>query len=84
MGKQLFDNFDYLRPLYSQADEILNFKLTKLIFEGPEELLNQTEYTQPAIFLTSYAIFSVFKNETNFKLDEAKFSLAILWANIQL
>lgn len=73
MGKQLFDNFDYLRPLYSQADEILNFKLTKLIFEGPEELLNQTEYTQPAIFLTSYAIFSVFKNETNFKLDEAKF-----------
>ena len=57
MGKQLFDNFDYLRPLYSQADEILNFKLTKLIFEGPEELLNQTEYTQPAVFLTSYAIF---------------------------
>ncbi len=73
MAKEFYDNFDYIKTIYSQADEILNFKLTKLIFEGPKDLLDQTEHTQPAIFLTSYAIFSAMKNEIDFNFDEAKF-----------
>ena len=74
MAKEFYDNFDYIKTIYSQADEILNFKLTKLIFEGPKDLLDQTEHTQPAIFLTSYAIFSAMRNEIDFNFDEAKFN----------
>ena len=44
----------------------LNLSISKLIFEGPKELLDQTENTQPAIFLVSYSIFNVIKKETNF------------------
>ena len=73
MAKELYDNFDYVKNLFNEADELLNLSLSKLIFEGPKELLNQTENTQPAIFLVSYSIFSVIKKETSFDISNAKF-----------
>ena len=45
--------------------------LTKIIFEGPKELLNETENTQPAIFLVSYAIYETIRRETSFDISKA-------------
>ncbi len=73
MGKDLYDNFDYVKLLFNQADEILNTPISKMMLQGPKELLDQTENTQPAIFLTSYAIFQVIKKETSFDAHKAKF-----------
>ena len=73
MGKNLYDNFDYVKSLFDQADDILKKKISKMILEGPKELLDQTENTQPAIFLISYSIYKFIKNESNFELNKAKF-----------
>ena len=73
MAKNLYDNFDYVKSLFHQADDILKNSLSKTILEGPKELLDQTENTQPAIFLVSYSIFKFIKNESNFDFDKAKF-----------
>ena len=73
MAKDFYENFKYVRDYFSIADEILKKKLTKVIFEGPKDTLDLTENTQPAIFLVSYSIFNVIKNETKFKINDAKF-----------
>ena len=57
MGKEFYDKFDLVKNLFKEADEILNFPLSKLILEGPKEELDLTANTQPAIFLISYSIF---------------------------
>ena len=73
MGKEFYDNFDIVKKLFNEADDTLNFPLTKLILEGPKEELDLTANTQPAIFLISYAIFSVVKKEFNIDLNKAKY-----------
>ena len=73
MAKELYDNFGYVKNLFDEADDVLNLSISKLIFEGPKELLDQTENTQPAIFLVSYSIFNVIKKETTFDIGNAKF-----------
>jgi len=73
MIKDLYDNFGYIKDLFVQADDVLNLSLSKIIFEGPIDLLNETENTQPAIFLVSYSIFKLIKNETSFEIDKANF-----------
>ena len=73
MARDLYDNFDYIKELFKEADEALNLPISKLIFEGPKELLNETENTQPAIFMVSYAIFHVIKKETSFDISKADF-----------
>ncbi len=59
MGKDLYDAFPSARELYDQADEILGFALSRVIFEGPEEELQQTRNQQPAIAVTSLALLRV-------------------------
>jgi len=73
MGKKLYEQFDYVKSLFEQADDILQKSISKIILEGPKELINQTENTQPAIFLVSYSIYEVIKNETSFNLNNATF-----------
>ena len=75
MAKELFDNFDYVKDYFLNADEILNKNLSKIIFYGPKEELDQTENTQPAIFLVSYSIFKVIEKETKFKINKANYPL---------
>jgi [acyl-carrier-protein] S-malonyltransferase len=58
MGKEHFDAGSQAREMMLQADEILGFSLTEIMFQGPEEKLKQTEFTQPAIFLHSLSVFS--------------------------
>ncbi len=59
MGKDLYEQFPAAREVYDRADEILGFGLSKLCFEGPEEELQQTRNTQPAIAVTSLALLRV-------------------------
>ena len=73
MAKELHNNFNYVKKLFDEAEDTLNVSIRKLIFEGPKELLDQTENTQPAIFLVSYSIFNVIKNETTFDVSKANF-----------
>lgn len=53
MGADLYQTFPFARDFYTRANEILGFNLTQISFEGPEEELKQTRYTQPAIFVLS-------------------------------
>ncbi len=73
MGKELYDKFDFVKSLFKQSDETLNFSISKLILEGPKEELDLTINTQPAIFLISYSIFSIVKKEFNLDLNKAKY-----------
>lgn len=58
MGKEHFDNNAEFAVAAKKANEILGIDLTSIMFDGPEEILKQTEYTQPAIFLHSVALFN--------------------------
>tara|TARA_S200000501_G_scaffold359727_1_gene386008 strand:+ start:525 stop:1451 length:927 start_codon:yes stop_codon:yes gene_type:complete len=73
MAKEFFDKFEIVKNIYKEADDLLDLPITKIIFEGPDNKLNLTENTQPAIFLTSYAIFTVAKKEFGFNFDKANF-----------
>ena len=73
MAKEFYQNFRYVRDYYSNADEILNKRLSNIILDGPQEELDLTENTQPAIFLVSYCIFHVLKRETSFDIDAANY-----------
>ena len=53
MGKDLYDNFPKAKELFNQANEILGFNITNIIFNGTDEDLKQTKVTQPAVFLHS-------------------------------
>jgi len=73
MGKEFYDKFDLVKNLFKEADNALDFSLSKIILEGPKEELNLTANTQPAIFLVSYSIFQVIKKEFKIDLFKAKF-----------
>ena len=63
MGKDLADNFAAARQVFEEADEALSFSISKLCFEGPEEELQLTENTQPAILSVSVAAHRVLRAE---------------------
>ena len=63
MGKEAYDNYEEARKIYDKAEEISEMPIKKICFEGPEELLNKTENTQMAIFVTSLAMLEVLKNK---------------------
>ena len=73
MGKEFYDKFEIVKNLFKEADEILGFSISQLIFEGPKEKLDLTSNTQPAIFLISYSIFKVIQNEFNIDLKKARY-----------
>ena len=73
MAKEFYDTFDYIKEIFNKADDILKIKISKIILEGPKEILDQTENTQPAIFLVSYSIFKVLEKETKFNINKAKY-----------
>ena len=73
MGKEFYDKFDLVKKLFKEADETLNFSLSKFILEGPKEKLDLTTNTQPAIFLISYSIYHVVQKEFNINLANAKY-----------
>ena len=73
MGKDLYNKYSLVQNLFKEADETLNFSLSQLILDGPKEELDLTENTQPSIFLLSYSIFKLVKEEFNIDLNKANF-----------
>ena len=65
MGKDLYDNLPIAKDLFEQANEILGFRITDLMFAGTEEDLRQTKVTQPAIFLHSVILAKALGNKFN-------------------
>lgn len=63
MGKEIYENYEEARKVYEEASKIANMDIAKLCFEGPEEVLNQTENTQIAILTTSLAILAVLEKK---------------------
>jgi [acyl-carrier-protein] S-malonyltransferase len=53
MGKDLYENSNLAQELFEQANEILGFRITDIMFEGTAEQLKETKVTQPAVFLHS-------------------------------
>ncbi|MFN4144522.1 MAG: ACP S-malonyltransferase [Runella sp.] len=66
MGKELYENNAQARTLFDQANEILGFEITKVMFEGSDEDLKQTNVTQPSVFLHSVVLASTI---SDFKPD---------------
>ena len=73
MGSEFYKNFEIVKKIFKQADEKLNFSLSKIILEGPENELQLTQNTQPSILTVSYSIFKVLINEFNFDLKSFKY-----------
>ena len=73
MANELFDKFEIVKKIFDDADNILELPISKIILEGPEDKLNLTENTQPAIFLTSYSIFNVATKEFGINFDNAQY-----------
>ena len=73
MGKDFFEKYDLVKNLFKEADDVLDFSLSKVILEGPKDKLDLTINTQPAIFLISYSIFQVVEKEFNINLNKAKY-----------
>ena len=72
MGYEFYKNFDLVKKIFKAADEKLNYPISKIILEGPDEHLQLTENTQPAILTVSYSIFKVLKEEFGFDFKSFK------------
>jgi [acyl-carrier-protein] S-malonyltransferase len=64
MGKQHYDNNAFAKRIFDQANELLGFRISDVMFHGTEEDLKQTNVTQPAIFLHSVIAFKSIENPT--------------------
>jgi len=70
MGLDIYKNFKSARDVFDEADDVLNQKLSKIIFEGPEEELTLTANTQIALMVTSIAMLRVVEEKFGKKLQE--------------
>lgn len=66
MMKDLFDNSNKAKEIIQKADEILDFSLSEICFNGPMDVLKQTRFTQPAIFLHSAVLYELLKDKLEF------------------
>ena len=62
MGKNLYENSAFAKKLFEQANEIIGFRISDIMFNGTEEELRQTKVTQPAIFLHSVIVYKGIEN----------------------
>ena len=63
MGKDLYEKYDEAKEIYKKVEQITGMDIAKLSFEGPEEILNQTKYTQLAILTHSLATLEILKEK---------------------
>lgn len=63
MGKELYDLNEEIKALYETANDVLAKDITSLMFNGPEDELTETENTQPALLLSSTAVYKFLKKE---------------------
>ena len=73
MSKDFYTKYKTVKNLFDEADDALNFSISKLILEGPKEELDLTENTQPAIFLVGFSIFQLIRKDFSINLNKAEF-----------
>ena len=73
MGRDLYKNFDLVKKFFKEADEKLNYSISKIILEGPDNELKLTKNTQPAILTISHSIFKLITEEFNIKINDIKY-----------
>ena len=73
MGKDFYNKFETVKRIFETVDKTLDFSLSNIIFNGPEEELKLTKNTQPAIMAIGVSIFKVLNEEFNFKLNNSNF-----------
>lgn len=61
MGKEIYDKYEKAKEVYDRVHQITGVDIAKISFEGPEDVLNQTKYTQLAILTMSLAILEILK-----------------------
>ena len=70
MGLNLYENHNEAKLVFEEVNDSLNFNLSKIIVEGPEDKLRLTENTQPALMATSIAIVKILEFELKKELSE--------------
>ena len=73
MGADLYKNFELVKKIFKQADEKLNFSISKIILDGPDNELKLTKNTQPAIMLVSYSIYKIIIEEFGLEIKDVKY-----------
>ncbi len=73
MGIDLYKRYDLVKKIFKEADEKLNYSLSKIILEGPESELKLTKNTQPAILVVSHSIFKLITEEFNIQIKDVKY-----------
>tara|TARA_B100001057_G_scaffold291494_1_gene291516 strand:+ start:11851 stop:12786 length:936 start_codon:yes stop_codon:yes gene_type:complete len=73
MGLEFYTNFNLVKKIFEEADEKLKYSISKIILEGPENELQLTKNTQPAILTVSYSIFKVLTTELGLKLKSFQY-----------
>jgi [acyl-carrier-protein] S-malonyltransferase len=77
MGKDLYDSYPAAKSIYDRAASILDFDVRKVCFEGPPEMLSQTRYSQPAIFVTSIAAMEALRHHPKAKDFTPRFAAGL-------
>ncbi len=77
MGKDLYENYPQAKEVFDKACDILKFDVKKLCFEGPQEELSTTRYSQPAILTTSVAALRAFESSPLYAQITLRFSLGL-------
>lgn len=75
MGREFYENYTEVRELFEHANDILQMNITRLCFEGPEELLVLTENVQPAITVVNLACFNILRLHAIYPVAAAGHSL---------
>ena len=73
MGSDFYNRFDLVKKTFNIVDETLGFSLSKFILNGPENKLQLTQNTQPAIMTVGVSIFNVLRQEFGLNLNNARF-----------
>jgi len=73
MGSDFYKKFDLVKKNFSLVDECLGFSLSKIILEGPQEKLQLTQNTQPAIMTVGVSVFNVLNQEYGLNLNNSSF-----------
>ena len=73
MGSEFYRDFKIAREIFTEADDVLKYKISKIILEGPDDQLKLTKNTQPAILTVSYLIFLLLKKEFGINLNQCKY-----------
>ena len=69
MGKDFYDSFQEVKDTFGLLSELTKINLEDIIFNNPSNLLNETQYTQIAIFTVSLSLFKIFRLLNNRVLD---------------